>query len=141
MAREIHDELGQSLTAIKLDLSSLSHDLPAEKKQQSASILKLVDETIQAVRRISTELRPAILDAVGLVAAVEWAAGEFAARAGTKCQLDLPQGECRHRRRARHGTVSYFPGDIDQCSAACERNRGKCAAGRRGRPSDAGSSR
>jgi PAS domain S-box-containing protein len=93
VAREIHDELGQSLTAIKIDLSSLSHDLPAEKKQQSASILKLVDETIQAVRRISTELRPAILDAVGLVAAVEWAAGEFAARTGTKCQLDLPQGD------------------------------------------------
>jgi PAS domain S-box-containing protein len=93
VAREIHDELGQSLTAIKIDLSSLSHDLPAEKKQQSASILKLVDETIQAVRRISTELRPAILDAVGLVAAVEWAAGEFAARTGTKCQLNLPQGD------------------------------------------------
>ncbi len=47
----------------------------------------------QAVRRISTELRQAILDAVGLVAAVEWAAGEFAARTGTKCQLDLAQGD------------------------------------------------
>jgi signal transduction histidine kinase len=52
-----------------------------------------VDETIQSVRRISTELRPAILDAVGLVAAVEWAAGEFATRTGTKCQLDLPQDD------------------------------------------------
>src|SRR5207249_7174650 len=56
----------------------------------SESILKLVDETIQSVRRISTELRPPILDAVGLVAAVEWAAGEFSARTGIKCQLDLP---------------------------------------------------
>jgi len=45
------------------------------------------------VRRISTELRPVVLDAVGLVAAVEWAAGEFAARTGTKCQLDLPQDD------------------------------------------------
>jgi len=81
------------LTAIKIDLSSLSHGLPADKKLQSASILKLVDETIQSVRRISTELRPAILDAVGLVAAVEWAAGEFATRTGTKCQLDLPQDD------------------------------------------------
>jgi len=93
VAREIHDELGQALTAIKIDLSSLSRELPADKKQQSESILKLVDETIQSVRRISTELRPVVLDAVGLVAAVEWAAGEFAARTGTKCQLDLPQDD------------------------------------------------
>jgi signal transduction histidine kinase len=74
-------------------LSSLSHDLPAEKIRQSESILKLVDETIQSMRRISTELRPPILDAVGLVAAVEWAAGEFAARTGIKCKLDLPQDD------------------------------------------------
>lgn len=91
VAREIHDELGQALTAIKIDLSSLSRELPADKKPASESILKLVDETIHSVRRISTELRPAILDAVGLVAAVEWAAGDFEGRTGTKCQLDLPQ--------------------------------------------------
>jgi PAS domain S-box-containing protein len=90
VAREIHDELGQALTAIKIDLSSLGRELPADKKPASESILKLVDETIQSVRRISTELRPAILDAVGLVAAVEWAAGEFEGRTGTTCQLDLP---------------------------------------------------
>jgi PAS domain S-box-containing protein len=91
VAREIHDELGQALTAIKIDLSSLSHELAADKKHEYESILKLVDETIESVRRISTELRPAILDAMGLVAAVEWAAGEFEARTGTKCRLDLPQ--------------------------------------------------
>ena len=91
VAREIHDELGQALTAIKIDLSSLSRALPAHKKQESESILKLVDETLQSVRRISTELRPPILDAVGLVAAVEWAAEDFEARTGTKCRLDLPR--------------------------------------------------
>lgn len=91
VAREIHDELGQALTAIKIDLSALCRELPANQKQQSQSVLQQVDETIQSVRRISTELRPAILDAAGLVAAVEWAAGEFAARTGTGCQLDLPQ--------------------------------------------------
>ena len=93
MAREIHDELSQALTAIKIVLSTLMRDLPADKKQQSESILKLADETIQSVRRISTELRPAILDTVGLVAAVEWAAEEFQARTGTKCQLDVPQDD------------------------------------------------
>jgi signal transduction histidine kinase len=91
VAREIHDELGQALTALKIDLSSLFHDLPADKKQVSESILNLIDQTIQSVRRISTELRPGILDDLGLVAAVEWAGEEFETRTRTKCQLDLPQ--------------------------------------------------
>jgi signal transduction histidine kinase len=94
VAREIHDQLGQALTAIKLDLSSLARKLPSDREQRwkrTASILKLVDETIRSVRRISTELRPGMLDDLGLVATVEWAAEEFATRTGTKCRLDLPQ--------------------------------------------------
>ena len=93
VAREIHDELGQALTAIKIDLVSLIRELPADQEQQRKrpdSILELVDQTIQSVRRISTELRPGILDDLGLVAAVEWAAEEFEARTGTRCRLDLP---------------------------------------------------
>jgi PAS domain S-box-containing protein len=96
VAREIHDELGQALTAIKIDLSSLIHELLGDNEQQSnraRSTLRLVDETIQSVRRISTELRPGILDDLGLVAAVEWAAEEFQARTGTICRLDLPEDE------------------------------------------------
>ena len=50
-----------------------------------------MDESIQAVRRISTELRPGILDDLGLVAAIEWAGEDFQARTGTTCGLDLPQ--------------------------------------------------
>ena len=90
VAREIHDQLGQALTAIKIDLASLAAELPAVQKKLE-SILKLVDETIQSVRRISTQLRPGILDDLGLVAAVEWAAEEFEARTGIKCWLDLPE--------------------------------------------------
>lgn len=92
MAREIHDELGQALTAIKIELSSLVNDLAPEQKQpfRSDSIMKLIDETIHTVRRISTELRPGILDDLGLVAAVEWAAHEFETRTGTKCHTSLP---------------------------------------------------
>ncbi len=92
VAREIHDQLGQALTAIKIDLSSWVRELPAGEKQPSkrtASILELVDETIQSVRRIATELRPRMLDDLGLVATVEWAAEEFEARTGTKCRLEL----------------------------------------------------
>jgi PAS domain S-box-containing protein len=93
VAREIHDELGQALTGIKLDLSSLARELPADKKPQARAVLALVDETIQSVRRISTELRPAILDTLGLVPALEWAAEEFQARTGIECRLDLPGQE------------------------------------------------
>jgi len=95
VAREIHDELGQALTAIKIDLSSLSRDFPSETQQAKriASIANVVDQTIKSVRRISTELRPGILDDLGLIAAVEWAAEEFETRTGTKCRLDLLESD------------------------------------------------
>ena len=93
VARYIHDQLGQALTAIKIDLSSLVHELPAGETQplkRTSSMLKLVEESIHAVRRISTELRPGILDDLGLVAAIEWAGEDFESRTGTPCRLDLP---------------------------------------------------
>lgn len=92
MAREIHDELGQSLTAIKIELSALVKDLSPEQQRpfRRESVMKLIDETIQTVRRISTELRPGVLDDLGLVAAVEWAAHEFEVRTGTRCHVCLP---------------------------------------------------
>jgi signal transduction histidine kinase len=96
VAREIHDELGQALTGIKLEAASLIRELPGDLKKQSnraESIVKLADETIRAVRRISTELRPGMLDDLGLVAAVEWAAEEFQGRTGTKFRLDLPEDD------------------------------------------------
>jgi PAS domain S-box-containing protein len=93
VAREIHDQLGQVLTAIKIDLSAVFRDLPADQSNATSFILKLVDETIQSVRRISTELRPGILDDLGLVEAVEWAGEDFEARTGTKCRLDLPEDD------------------------------------------------
>jgi len=90
VARELHDELGQALTAMKIDLSSLIDVMPADKKRRSESLLKLIDQTIQSVRRISNDLRPGVLDDLGLIAAVQWAAREFESRTGTKCRLDLP---------------------------------------------------
>jgi signal transduction histidine kinase len=95
MAREIHDELGQPLTAIKIELSSLVNDLSPEQQQplRKESIMRLIDETIQTVRRISTELRPGVLDDLGLVAAVDWAAHEFEVRTGTRCHVCLPGGD------------------------------------------------
>jgi signal transduction histidine kinase len=96
VAREIHDQLGQALTAIKLDVSSLLHEMPEDQRRQSTrtqTILTLVDETIRSVRRIATELRPGMLDDLGLVATLEWAGEEFGARTGTQCRLDLPSDD------------------------------------------------
>ena len=93
VAREIHDIPGQALTAIKLDLRSLILEMggdPRHPPKRAASILNLVDETIQSVRRISAELRPGILDDLGLAAAIEWAGEDFEARTGTKCRLEVP---------------------------------------------------
>ena len=93
VAREIHDELGQALTAIKLEFTSLLHELPGQPElaaPRGQSILRLLDQTIQAVRRIATGLRPGILDDIGLVAALEWAAEDFQTRTGTRCRVDLP---------------------------------------------------
>jgi signal transduction histidine kinase len=93
VAREIHDQLGQALTALKIDLSFLMRELPAGDEppsKRAASMLKLVDEAIRTVRRISTELRPGLLDDLGLVAALEWAGEDFQARTGTTCRVDLP---------------------------------------------------
>ena len=95
VAREIHDELGQVLTAVKIDVASLVRDLPTDQKQEKKveTVLSLVDHGIQSVRRIATELRPRILDDLGLVAAIEWAAEDFQTRTGTIGRVDLPEGQ------------------------------------------------
>ena len=93
VARDLHDQLGGALTAIKLDVSSLLHKLAPDEKQQSDSLFRLIDRTIESVRRISTDLRPGILDDLGLMAAIEWGAEEFQRRTGTTCRLDLPQDD------------------------------------------------
>jgi len=92
LAREMHDELSQALTALKIDLSWLSKKLPEGQKslaEKTTSMLKLVNSTVKAVKRISTGLRPALLDDLGLVAAMEWQAGEFQARTGIKTGLSF----------------------------------------------------
>jgi PAS domain S-box-containing protein len=92
LARELHDELGQALTAIRLDLSSLQNSpKPDQQPQQIRTILGLVDEALRSVRRISTELRPGVLDHLGFVAALEWATEEFEGRTGIQCHVLMPE--------------------------------------------------
>lgn len=93
LAREIHDELGQSFTAIKMHLNMLIRDFPADRKELFQPIFKSAQDGVHFVRRMARELRPVILDTSGLVGAVEWAAGEFTARTAIKCPLNLPGDE------------------------------------------------
>jgi PAS domain S-box-containing protein len=101
-AREIHDELGQALTALKMDVHWLRHRLPEQEQSlidKTHLMSKLIDRTVQSVRRICAELRPGLLDDFGLSAAIEWEAQEFSKRTDIEIQIlsepedmILPQG-------------------------------------------------
>ncbi len=90
IAREVHDQLGQTMTALKMDIAWLNRNYPsadAAVRERAAQMLDLVDGAIQSVKRITAELRPAVLDDFGLQAAVEWAAKEFEKRSGVVCRV------------------------------------------------------
>ncbi len=91
IAREIHDELGQALTGLKIDLAWLRRrvDQSPELAERMQSVVVRIDGTIDSVRRIATELRPSVLDHLGLVAAVEWQAQEFERRTGIRTALEV----------------------------------------------------
>lgn len=90
IAREIHDELGQNLTMLKLHLSLLHDDLPSDSAVLRAKfhgIIEDIDVTIQSVKRLISDLRPGLLDDLGLVAAIEWQTEVFQRRTGIHCEL------------------------------------------------------
>lgn len=90
IAREIHDELGQMLSAQKMELSWFRQKYGDHKPifDKTGIMLDTLSMTIQSVRRICTELRPSILDNFGLVDAMKWQADEFQTRTGIECRLD-----------------------------------------------------
>jgi signal transduction histidine kinase len=98
IAREIHDELGQALTALKLDVAWVEDCLPRTDsgvfRLGDKGITERIDETMEIVRRIASELRPSVLDQLGLDAAIEWLVQESAKRTGIAVKLraeDLPR--------------------------------------------------
>lgn len=95
IAREIHDELGQKLTGLKMDISQLKKSEKNDKDilQKSDEMIKEVDHIIQSVKKIATELRPGILDTLGLIPSIEWLGKEFEKRTHIKCRLDLDVAE------------------------------------------------
>ena len=93
IAREIHDELGQSMTGLKMDLTWVANRLSGDRRvlaKRMKSMFGLIDGTIQSVRKIASGLRPEILDQLGLAAAVSSHAGDFRKRTGIRCKLSLP---------------------------------------------------
>jgi signal transduction histidine kinase len=95
IARDIHDELGQALTALKFDIATLSKscatDAPETVAEKTRATAHAIDRIINSVRRISSGLRPEVLDEIGLGAAIEWQAREFQRRTGVRCHVELPR--------------------------------------------------
>ena len=104
ISREIHDQLGQDLTVLKMDLTMLGKNAskPEDGKRpkkldelinELKRITLYIDDIINKVRKIATELRPDILDKLGLTEAIEWHSGEFEKRMGIKCSTKLCEDE------------------------------------------------
>jgi PAS domain S-box-containing protein len=103
IARELHDDLGQQLTALKMDLSTVEEALGTsadpETVRQIRGMRRLIDATVASVRRIAADLRPVMLDDLGLIPAIEWLANDFTNRYGINVE-----------RRIEVGGISFTPG-------------------------------
>ncbi|MGE3510884.1 MAG: sensor histidine kinase, partial [Vicinamibacterales bacterium] len=91
LSRDLHDRLGQALTGLKMDLAWLlalcERFEPSTARSTIAGMMDRIDTTIAVVRRISADLRPGVLDRLGLQAAIEWRAREFERQTGVRCRV------------------------------------------------------
>lgn len=93
LSRDLHDQIGQILTAIKLDLTWMGRHLPKgrdELRERLHGTIGLINDGVRSVRKICSGLRPGVLDDLGLAAAIEWQANEFASRTGIECVIAIP---------------------------------------------------
>ena len=95
IAREIHDEVGQAMTALKMDLNSFAEHLSdnIEQLQHIKTMMALINRTIKSVKRLQMELRPNLLDDLGLEETLRWQGREFERRTKLECRFDIPQLE------------------------------------------------
>jgi PAS domain S-box-containing protein len=111
IAREIHDELGQQLTGLKMDISWLMKRMKNDDetvKGKMSEMIQLVDDTVKTVRKISSELRPGILDDLGLSAALDWQSNEFRKRTGIQCFFSSTFGELELNRNIATGIFRIY---------------------------------
>jgi signal transduction histidine kinase/ligand-binding sensor domain-containing protein len=152
LSREIHDELGQLMTGLKMDLAWIRKRVPEQRDEISTTMHdriqqmnSLLDQSIQTVRKIAGQLRPALLDELGLVAAMEWQAKEWESRTGISCHYDALTDEPQLRRdqatelfrifqelltnvarhaRASEVTVVIYQSDHELCLEVRDNGRG-----------------
>lgn len=111
IARELHDQLGQALTAMKFDLSWLADRLGRKSAilaQKAKAITAQMDTMIKTVRRIATELRPGMLEDLGLAASIEWQARDFEKRTGIVCTVTVPPEDLPLARSQSVGLFRIF---------------------------------
>lgn len=111
IAREIHDELGQQLTGLKMDIAWLAKKVPSNDPaviDKRAEMAKLIDNTVKTVRRISSDLRPGILDDLGLSAALEWQSAEFEKRTGIAFKFNSAINELTLDKKIATGIFRVF---------------------------------
>jgi PAS domain S-box-containing protein len=98
VARDLHDQIGQILTAIKMDMAWAVRHLPKsedEVHRRLTGSIEMINDGVHSVRKICSGLRPGILDDLGLAAAIDWQANEFGSRTGIRCKVTLPPAELR----------------------------------------------
>lgn len=111
IARELHDDLGQQLTALKMDLSSVEQSLadtpiaPPAVLAQLSGMRRLIDSTVGSVRRIAADLRPVMLDDLGLLPAIDWLINDFTTRYGIEVERRIEPGSVAF---SRNGATTLF---------------------------------
>jgi two-component system sensor histidine kinase UhpB len=98
VARDLHDDIGQILTAIRMDLNWIEKRLTSPSEEMSErlkSAMNLADNSLIAVRKVCSALRPAMLDDLGLAPAIEWQTSEFSSKTGIRCEVSVPRRQMR----------------------------------------------
>ena len=111
IAREIHDELGGQLTALKMDASWLNQKLAKEDKavkKRLKNFVNILAEMLKSVRRISAQLRPSLLDNLGLVAAIDWQLRQFQSRSAIEMVFNKPSEEFEISEAVKNGLFRIF---------------------------------
>jgi signal transduction histidine kinase len=128
VAREIHDELGQALTALRMDVTWILRR--AQKTEPAEGVIEklegmsdMTDRIIDQVRRISSELRPGVLDDLGLVAALEWKAQDFEEHTGTPCVFEVKVADARFERNLSTAVFRIFQEALTNVARHAEATR------------------
>ena len=135
IAREIHDELGQQLTALTMEVKGLNkklNDADEGIKQEIGDIIDLLDSMVKSVRRISSELRPSLLYNLGLVAAIEWHLKEFEKRSGIKTIFNEPKEELELPDSLKKGLFRIFQESLTNVSRHADANKVKVTLEQKG---------